>query len=263
MTNQVLPGAAAFSHHGTTSSGVLTLHGFTGNPSSVALQARALADAGHHVESPRLPGHGTTIDDMLDTGWSDWTAEVEAAYERLTRRASCIAVLGLSMGGTLALWTALRRRELRGIVCVNPLTVPPPPDVVEMVRELVAGGQRVVPGVGSDLADPDAVEIAYPGTPLGPLASLVDEGVSPIAHRYGEITAPLLLFTSRQDHVVDPMNSEHLAATHGGEVEHVWLERSYHVATQDYDRDDINERVLRFVARVTADRDRPSRSHPA
>ena len=50
---------------------------------------------------------------------------------------------------------------------------------------------------------------------------------------------PLLLFTSRQDHVVDPADSEYLAAHYGGPVDHRWLERSYHVATQDYDRDDI------------------------
>jgi carboxylesterase len=66
------------------------------------------------------------------------------------------------------------------------------------------------------------------------------------------LTMPLLLITSRQDHVVEPANSEHLAATHGGEVEHVWLERSYHVATVDFDAADINRRAADFVARVTS-----------
>jgi len=46
-----------------------------------------------------------------------------------------------------------------------------------------------------------------------------------------------------QDHVVEPSQSEHLAAHYGGEVDHRWLERSYHVATQDFDRDVINEVV--------------------
>ncbi len=71
-----------------------------------------------------------------------------------------------------------------------------------------------------------------------------------ITDRFGELSMPLLLITSQQDHVVEPNNSEHLAATHGGEVEHVWLERSYHVATQDYDRHDITLRMLAFVERV-------------
>jgi len=51
--------------------------------------------------------------------------------------------------------------------------------------------------------------------------------------------------------VVDPADSVHLATTHGGAVEHVWLERSFHVATQDYDRDLICERTLAFLATVS------------
>jgi len=37
-----------------------------------------------------------------------------------------------------------------------------------------------------------------------------------------------------------------------GPVERVTLERSYHVATLDYDRDIVIERTLAFAARVTA-----------
>ena len=61
--------------------------------------------------------------------------------------------------------------------------------------------------------------------------SFIDDGLAPMAERYGELTMPLLLFTSRQDHVVEPTQSEYLAGTYGGAVDHRWLERSYHVAT--------------------------------
>ena len=63
---------------------------------------------------------------------------------------------------------------------------------------------------------------------------------------------PLLLFTSVQDHVVDPGNSDALAAAYGGPVERVMLERSYHVATQDYDKDTIFSASVEFISRVTA-----------
>ena len=110
----------------------------------------------------------------------------------------------------------------------------------------------VVPGIGSDIADPDAVEIAYDGTPLPPLISFLDDGLAPMTDRYGELTMPLLLFTSRQDHVVEPVQSEHLAATYGGPVDHRWLDRSYHVATQDYDKHDVIAGAIEFAAKVTA-----------
>jgi carboxylesterase len=127
-----------------------------------------------------------------------------------------------------------------------------PPEVVEMISEMVADGTEIAPAIGGDIADPDAVEIAYDGVPLRAFLSLMNDGLNPMTDRFGELTMPLLLITSRQDHVVEPANSDHLAATFGGDVEHVWLERSYHVATQDYDADDINRRAGEFVARVTA-----------
>jgi carboxylesterase len=156
------------------------------------------------------------------------------------------------MGGSLALWLALDRPDMRGLVLINPVTEPQPPEVREMVGDLIAGGTEVVPGIGSDIAEPGVTEIAYPATPLAPLISMLDDGVAPLAGRYDELTMPLLLFTSRQDHVVDPRQSEQLARTHGGDVDHRWLERSYHVATLDYDKDLIFERAVEFAGRVTA-----------
>lgn len=241
------------SHEGTTGVGVLVLHGFTGNPISMRPLADAMAALGHCVEMPLLPGHGTTIDDMLDSTWADWTGEVAAAHHRLARRSDRIVVMGLSMGGALTLWSGLELGGIVGLVCINPATTPLAPEVVDMITEMVADGTEIAPAISGDIADPDVQENGYDGTPLRALLSFMNDGTAPITNRYGELTVPLLLITSRQDHTVEPANSEHLAATYGGEVEHVWLERSYHVATLDYDAGDINRLAGEFVARVTAD----------
>ncbi len=251
MTAPVLLGAEPWSYEGTLGTGVLTLHGFTGNPSSMRGMADALAGAGFHVELPRLPGHGTAIEDMLTTRWHDWTAEVESAYQRLAARSDSVVVAGLSMGGSLTLWTGLQHPEVAGLVCVNPAAVPQPPEIIAMFDEMIDGGAETMPGIGSDIADPDAVEIAYEGTPLRALRSLVVDGLASMSERYSELTMPLRLFTSRQDHVVEPAGSEYLAAHYGGAVEHTWLERSYHVATQDYDRDLIFAETIEFAKRIT------------
>jgi len=247
-TPVVLPGAEPMSHEGTTRTGVLVHHGSTGNPSPTRGIADAMAAAGHHVEMPRLPGHGTTIEDMVPTGWSDWTREVVKAHGRLADRVHSIVVVGLSMGGALTLWSGLHLDGIVGLVCVNPATTPQGADVIEMLQDLVADGLEVAPAIGGDIADPDVEESSYDGAPLRALLSFMNEGLVPMTERYGELHVPLLLFTSRQDHVVEPSNSEHLAATYGGPVDHVWLDRSFHVATQDYDRDDIIRRVGVFVA---------------
>lgn len=254
------PAVAAWSHEaGPDAAGALVLHGFTGNPSSMRSVAEAFAGAGFHVELPLLPGHGTTMADMLTTGWDDWSAEVVRALNRLADRTDRVVVAGLSMGGALALWVALQRPPqvrtdvVRGLVLVNPLTMAQPAEVRAMIDEFVADGMEVVPGIGSDIARPGVTELSYDGTPLRPLMSLLDTGMAPVAERYGEIGVALLLFTSRQDHVVEPGHSEHLASTYGGPVDHRWLERSFHVATRDHDADDIIAGALAFATQVAGE----------
>jgi len=252
MTAPTIPGAEAYSHIGNGDVGVLVLHGFTGNPGSMRALAEACATAGFHVELPQLAGHGTAMEDMIPTRWADWSSDAEKAYQVLSKRAKKIVVMGLSMGGALTLWMAAQHPEACGIVCVNPATQPQPQEVIDMLQEMIDGGMVTTDGIGSDIADPSAHETAYSGTPLGAMKSFLSDGLAPLAPRYPSIKMPMLLYTSVQDHVVQPSDSDAVAATYGGPVERVMLERSYHVATQDYDKDIIFAGAVAFVHRVTA-----------
>lgn len=243
----IIPGAEPYSSTGGPT-GVLVLHGFTGNPSSMRPLAEAFAAAGHTVELPRLPGHGTTVEDMMGTTWADWSAAAAAALGDLETRTERVVVAGLSMGGSLTCWLATRHPELAGIICVNP-AVAPQAEMLEAVTAMVAAGETLIDGIGSDVADPDVAESAYPQTPLPPLVSMFEVSEAIVAD-LGRITCPLLLFTSPQDHVVPPTDSDLLASAVSGPVERVSCERSYHVATIDYDRDLIIERSLEFISRL-------------
>ena len=224
------------------------MHGFTGSPASVRGIAERCIAEGYDVEMPRLPGHATTIDDMMNTGWADWLAATEDAWQRLADRVERVFVVGLSMGGTLALAAALAHRETAGLVCINPATQPQPAEVIEALDDMLADGVTVLEGDGSDIADPEAKDLAYDDTPIGPLRSLLVDGLAPLTDRFGELQMPLRLLTSRQDHVVLPADSEHLVATYGGPVSHTWLERSFHVATRDYDRALIESACAAFIS---------------
>lgn len=251
-THPVIPGAEPFSADGGPD-GALVLHGFTGNPGSMVGLAKALAAAGHAVECPRLPGHGTAVEDMLETTWADWSAEAEAALGRLRDRIGPdgrIVVVGLSMGGALTAWLGTRHPDLAGLVLINALGEPPGP-LRDLVQAAVDDGTEIFPGVGSDIADPEVTETAYPGTPLRPLLTLLD-AITELQPGLATITAPVLIMTSAQDHVVPPSNSDHLAASVRGPVERVALERSYHVATLDYDKELIVEHVVAFAAKAFA-----------
>ena len=62
----------------------------------------------------------------------------------------------------------------------------------------------------------------------------------------------LLLLTSPQDHVVTPTDSDYLAEVVSGPVTRVSLDRSFHVATQDYDQGLIISSTLTFITEVTS-----------
>jgi len=247
---ELIPGAEPLFHEGGRA-GALVLHGFTGNPATMRPLAEAFVAAGFTVSMPLLPGHGTTVEDMAETSFADWSAEVERAYVELAERCERVVVAGLSMGGTLTCWLATRHPEIAGIVIVNAMVKPIGADSKAFVQAMVDAGDLIAPGVGADLADPEAFEPAYESSPLVPLLSLFD-AVEELQADLPSITCPALVMHSPQDHVVDPTSADHVAALLGGPVERVTLERSYHVATLDYDKDLLAERAIEFARKVTA-----------
>jgi len=245
-----MPGAEPFSAL-SGPNGALVLHGFTGNPGSMRPLAEAFADAGLSVELPLLPGHGTAVEDLLSTRWQDWSEAAERAYTALAAHCDRTIVAGLSMGGTLSLWLASRHPEISGLVLVNPLVEPPAAAFIDMLRATVGEGVDRMAGIGSDIAKADTVEGAYAETPIEPLLSLF-EGVTELAPHLGQIDVPLLLLSSRNDHVVPPSSSDLLAERYGGPLERVFLENSYHVATLDNDAQEIEERAVAFVLKAAS-----------
>jgi carboxylesterase len=229
-----MPGAEPFEAEGGPV-GVLLCHGFTGTPQSLRPWAEHLAAAGFAVALPRLPGHGTRWQEMNVTRWTDWYDEVERAYLRLRDRCEQVFAGGLSMGGTLALRLAEQHADsLRGLVLVNPSLGTERWDVKYLVPVL----HRVVPsmkGIASDIKKPGVTELAYDRTPLRALHQLTQlwATVGADLHR---VVAPMLVFRSQVDHVVEPMSGRLLRRGCGGcEITETVLDDSYHVATLDND----------------------------
>jgi carboxylesterase len=246
----VLLGAEPLFHEGGPV-GALVIHGFTGNPVTMRPLADAFVAAGFTVSMPRLPGHGTTIEDMATTGWAEWSAEAERAYQELAGRTERVVVAGLSMGGTLTAWLAANHPEIAGIVLINAAVKPQEPGTREFIQAMIDAGDLIAPGVGADLADPDAHEPAYDGSPLPGLLTLFD-AVDDLQAVLPNITCPALVMQSPNDHVVDPSSADHVAGLLGGPVERLSLDRSFHVATLDYDKELIQERAVDFAKKVTA-----------
>jgi carboxylesterase len=144
------------------------------------------------------------------TGWRDWLASAEQAFDRLAAEQPRIAVCGLSMGGLLTL--ELARRRAAQVAAIALFAAP---------LELMAGAERLcklakhlpllrhwaVPAwAGADLRD-KSMRLRYTaargpiGMPITCVLSL-SELMSHLRPRLGEVTAPALLVHSRGDHTV-------------------------------------------------------------
>lgn len=243
--NDTLKGAEAFSAEGDQR-GALILHGFTGTPQSMRGLAEAFVASGFSVEQPLLPGHGTSPEDMAETDWDDWSAAVKTAYEDLASRTSSVVVCGLSMGGTLALWLACYHPEIAGIVLINPAVEAEDFSEFEAgANAVLSSGEVFLPSVGGDIADPDASELAYDKSPARGILSLVG-AMRDLKPKLSNIAVPALLFHSLQDHVIPPGSAELVRNEYGGPIEYLPLERSFHVATLDFDGPEINRQALAF-----------------
>ncbi|HBT39376.1 MAG: Carboxylesterase [Thermotoga sp. 50_1627] len=94
--------------------GVLFVHGFTGSPHDFTYMSQRVLNAGFSVSVPRLPGHGTCGEDFLTTTAHDWLRRAFDAYYDLRSVCKDVYIVGLSMGGVIAIIMAsvLRPRKL-------------------------------------------------------------------------------------------------------------------------------------------------------
>lgn len=249
MAVAVLPGAEPISHDGG-STGVLLVHGYTSTPQSMRAWAEHLVAAGYTVRVPRLPGHGTTWQDLNKTRWQDWYAEVDRAFDELRSRCEVVFVAGLSMGALLATKLALEQGpRVAGLILVNPIyfhdnrLLP----LLPMLRHVVPS----FPGIADDVKKQDGdKELAYDRNPLQAMHSQTLLWAD-VRRDLADVTQPLLVLHSREDHTVPVGGSayllEHVSST---DVTEVWLENSYHVATLDNDAPLIHDESVRFIERL-------------
>lgn len=97
----------------------LLVHGFTGTPWEMRLLGESLAEAGITCLAVRLPGHGTSPEDLAGKHCEEWLDAVLEGYEILAKSYSSIYGIGMSTG-CLLLLAAVRKYPLSGLVLFSP-----------------------------------------------------------------------------------------------------------------------------------------------
>ncbi|WP_066059840.1 alpha/beta hydrolase [Robertmurraya korlensis] len=242
----VIEGAEEFFFKGSEV-GVLISHGFLGTPQSVRYIGEEFASLGYSVLCPRLQGHGTHYEDLEACSYQDWFSSLEKAYLQLKQHCSHIFVIGQSMGGTLSLRLAHRYKEIKGLVLINAaLQVP----AYEYLKDQVE--PRFLDESDPDIHEEGVHEITYSKVPLKAVHELqnVMKGTLSILP---EIESPVLGIRSSVDHVVPPANTDYILQTvQSTTKERLVLENSFHVASMDYDKDQIVKSGHLFIQQIVA-----------
>jgi carboxylesterase len=248
------PEEQPFAHDGGPI-GVVLSHGFTGTPASMRPWADHLAAAGYTVRLPLLPGHGGSWQETNRTRWPQWYDAVEQAYDEVAARCDLVFAAGLSMGGALVTRLAAQKGDaIAGLVLVNPSFTTRRRQ--EKLAPYVSWLVRSRPSLGGDIKKPGAEEPATDRTPVVAGGSVVRLW-RVVGAELGRVTAPIRLYRSVEDHVVDDSSAALLKArATGTTVEEFLLGNSYHVATLDYDAEEIFTGSVQFFEQLAGDRSR-------
>lgn len=246
---------SAVGHGRRSLDAVIVVHGFTAHPLGTRPLGQHLAAQGYNVEVPVLPGHGTSHHDLARTRYRDWYGSVDRLLSHLRQRCRQVAVVGHSLGGTIALDVAARRPdEVAAAVVINPAVRMPPgllPRLSGLLQFLVPVLPRELAGMPTDDIARDGVEEgAYALVPARAARSLLVE-LDRVRAGLLEVTAPLLVVRSAQDHTVAPHNALDVLALAGSrDLRELRCDHSYHVPQLDEDAPLVTATITAFLDEV-------------
>ncbi len=226
--------------------GIILVHGYTGSPIAMRPWAEYFLQRGYSISVPLLPGHGTRPEDLNMVKWPEWPAKVEEELDWMHAQGMKVFIFGLSMGGGTTLNVSIKHSSsIAGIVLVNPMVHVK--FIAPQIAWAVSRLQKMRKSVGDDIKRPGVTEHGYDSLPIVGLYQLL-KMLSYTRKRLHDVTVPLLLFHSKDDHTLPVSNTEIIMAGIGSiPKQRIELVNSFHVATLDYDQEIIFENSLIFV----------------
>ena len=241
--------ASPFELPGEGHAAALCLHGLTGTPYEVRPLGQALSAAGIAALGPALPGHNETPERLAAVAHGTWLEAARGAFRELRAVHERVFVVGLSMGGLIALLLAAEERVDAAAVIGVPLRLRAPGvRLVPLLKRLV----RFVPkSSGSDIRDPDARarHPSYDRMPLAAIHELV-RLQRRVRAALPRIRAPLLVAHGAHDRTAHPDDAREILARVGSrEREHLVLAASGHVVPVDRDGPRLAAALVSFLRR--------------
>jgi carboxylesterase len=229
----------------------LLLHGFSGSPAEMHGLGSFLAQKGVRVEGVRLAGHGTQPEHLTYLTWHDWLHTAEEGLARLKQPGRSVAIIGFSMGGLLAIQLCVARPDdISGLVTISsPIFFRDRRiHLIPMVRHVVRWHQVKRSGGNSD---PEAHTrfVSYRRYPLIAVDHLLD--LMRVTRKIvPDVKTPALIMHGLRDRVIHPRSARYIYNHIGSEEkELVWWRNSGHGVIFDSEREEVWEKVWKFVTR--------------
>lgn len=231
--------------------GVLMLHGFGDTPQTLGYLAAYMHAQGWAVRCPLLPGHGRTLDAFAASRGASWIASAREELELLRARYATVAIVGLSMGGSLATILAAESPDVRALALLAPyLSMPTRLRRAASTHTALGAIVPYLRGGGEwSIRDPAEVarNLSYGFTTprlVFELVRVVDRARAAAP----KVTVPTLVVQSRQDHRIPPDAAERAFNLFTARDRHLlWTEGNGHVITVDYGRQAVFAAVAEWL----------------
>ena len=231
--------------------GALLLHGFGDTPQTLAGLAKRLRSGGYGVYAPLLPGHGRTMAAFTESGADEWARAAKDALVELRTRHRSVSVVGLSMGGALAVALTADVQDVPALALIAPY--------LEMPRLIRAAAwtHRLWGRFAGEISAQNPLSIRNPierekslaygsvtGSALYQLLKVVRRARKSLA----DVKAPTLLIQSREDPRCSPRGAEQAMKQVGArDKKLVWTEGAGHVITVDYGHERVYSEVKTWL----------------
>ena len=229
--------------------GVLLIHGFTGSPIEMYPMGEYLARQGLTVMGVRLAGHGTTPEEMSETGWQDWVASAREALERLDAEREQVYVAGYSLGGIITLHLASRYPIDGAVLLATPLYQT---DWRQVLVPFAKHFVRYISLGGPESPDPAirAQFWSYDRAPVRCMDELL-RFMRRARQELPQVKVPLLIMHGDLDQTVPPgCPQEIYDRTASTDKAVLRFANSTHSLPADHDREDVWQRAYEFIARL-------------
>ncbi|MFH0845931.1 MAG: alpha/beta fold hydrolase [Patescibacteria group bacterium] len=249
----IIVGAKEFTLDGKNDTCWYLIHGYSSTPNEMRELANVVfSEFGETVVATRLKGSGEIPSHILNLSLVDWYEQISDEFDVLSKQCKKVNLVGFSFGGALSVRLA-ENKQVNNTYLLSPYLfstykyymVLRPEIYLDMFADFLNYSKKTKIGQINS-AEELKKHIAYWNMPFEPIKnsqSFLEE----IKLNLNKIKSPVLLQHSENDMVSDVESSNYIYENISSEKKEIVIfEKSNHVISEDYDKEDVFNNIINF-----------------